>query len=177
MNASLMPSKVLRCLLFLPMVVVLVAASVATPAGFTDGTRRLGRFTHWRAGTPVPLVGEVRVPSGGTLVIDAGTRLEASPGARLVVERGATIFANGTSLRPIVLTCIGSVADPLLPPGCWGGVVLQGFAPINGGTPTSPVAPGNGLGGCNELESEVAGGRAGGVRCRRQFGGAAIHAH
>ncbi len=110
----------------------------------------------------MPLVGEVRLAAGRTLVIEAGTRVEATPGSRLVIERGASIIADGTALRPIVLTCVGSLAEPLLAPGCWGGVVLQGFAPVNGGTPSSPEAPGNGLGGCNELVSDATGDRMGG---------------
>lgn len=76
------------------------------------------------------LTGSVIVRGGGTLVIPAGTRIEANGGtsAYIVVEQNAKIFANGTASSPIVFT------SPNPTPGSWGGLVICGKAPINRGT-------------------------------------------
>lgn len=82
------------------------------------------------------LTGSVIVRGGGTLVIPAGTRIEANGGtsAYIVVEQNAKIFANGTASSPIVFT------SPNPTPGSWGGLVICGKAPINrGATATSEV--------------------------------------
>jgi hypothetical protein len=76
------------------------------------------------------LTGAVMVKGGGTLVIPAGTRIEATGGtsAYIVVEQNAKIFANGTASSPVIFT------SPAATPGSWGGLVICGKAPINRGT-------------------------------------------
>lgn len=69
-----------------------------------------------------------------TLTIEAGTRIVGITGeakkSALVIQRHAQIFANGTPTDPIVFT---SAADPgTRAPGDWGGLVINGLAPVNG---------------------------------------------
>ncbi len=72
----------------------------------------------------------VLVPEGVTLTIEPGTWIVArGNGSVLAVLRGGTIIADGTRARPIVMTSAEAVgqrgrAD-------WGGLVLNGRAPIN----------------------------------------------
>jgi hypothetical protein len=101
------------------------------------------------------LRGMVRIPSGAALVIEPGTRIEGDPATRgtLVVSAGGLLVAAGTFLQPVVFTCAG----PAPTPGCWGGVVMLGYALLNNGEGTGgnigcPVrqAPGGAgpYGGC-----------------------------
>jgi hypothetical protein len=90
--------------------------------------------------------------SGGALRVGSGV-LEMAPGSVLsggsqfeflVIEQGAQLLADGTAEQPIIFTAAADVAGEAEPNdrGLWGGVVLNGFAPINdcpegaeGGTP------------------------------------------
>ncbi|MEQ1571915.1 MAG: hypothetical protein ABMA64_40180 [Myxococcota bacterium] len=66
------------------------------------------------------------------LVVDAGTLIYGNPTTRgtLVVSRGSRIVAEGTPSQPIVFT--SPRARGARSPGDWGGVVIDGRAPING---------------------------------------------
>jgi len=87
--------------------------------------------TTWTADKNWLMEGTIRVKSGATLTIEAGTTVygeKASLGT-LVIQQGGKIDAVGTADEPIVFTSE-------LPPGQrgagdWGGVVLLGKAPIN----------------------------------------------
>lgn len=73
-----------------------------------------------------------------TLTIEAGTTIygESASGGFLVVTRGAKIVAQGTAAAPIRFTSdqpVGSRAR-----GDWGGVAINGRAPINACTTGSP---------------------------------------
>ncbi|MBC7842786.1 MAG: hypothetical protein H7099_10755 [Gemmatimonadaceae bacterium] len=126
------------------------------------GTPGLTTFVRnrevWTSGIPVQLDGPVVVESGGTLVIDAGTRIEGQVGSYLIISRDARIEARGTLAEPIVMTC--TVASKF--PGCWGGVIVHGYARINSGTLTSPVSSRSPVGACLETVDPVAGQRFGG---------------
>ncbi|NUM57734.1 MAG: hypothetical protein HUU56_03835 [Bdellovibrionaceae bacterium] len=61
------------------------------------------------------------------LYIEAGTKILGLPGSFLVVMRGSQIYAQGTATKPIVFT--SAQAEPKR--GDWGGLVLNGNAPIN----------------------------------------------
>jgi hypothetical protein len=63
-----------------------------------------------------------------TLRIQAGTKIVGEPKSFLAVLRGSKIFAEGTKTRPIVFTSISSRNRKR---GEWGGLVLNGNAPIN----------------------------------------------
>ncbi len=72
-----------------------------------------------------------------TLRIDQGVTVFGSTGADyLVVARGNDIESNGTASRPVIMTSRGDVAqtagrDAETARGEWGGLIINGFAPIN----------------------------------------------
>ncbi|KXX67820.1 hypothetical protein [Flammeovirga sp. SJP92] len=74
------------------------------------------------------LAGGVHVRNGATLTIEPGVRvvdLEGEDVAYLMVEQGGKIEANGTAENMIVFTSQDQV------PGSWGGIIINGYAPIN----------------------------------------------
>jgi hypothetical protein len=80
------------------------------------------------------LTGPVKVKTGATLTIPAGTVIKASGGfsSYILVEQGAKIMAEGTASKPIKFTSAASspaAAD-------WGGLIINGYAPISGPTTT-----------------------------------------
>ncbi len=86
------------------------------------------------------LRGFVRVQSGATLTIPAGTVLygEYNTQGSLIIKPGGKIMAQGTATRPIIFTSQYNRAGSGQAPqrGDWGGVILLGKAPVNvpGGT-------------------------------------------
>lgn len=82
------------------------------------------------------LTGALIVKNGVTLTIPAGTTIEAvagGTGVYLLVERGGKIIADGDAANPITFT--SDAASPA--PGDWGGIIINGRAPISrqDGTP------------------------------------------
>ena len=89
------------------------------------------------------LEGKVVVDGGATLTIDAGTVIKGAEGqntqaSALVIDRDATLNANGTAGEPIIFTSIedeivsGQTESPNLTVndrGLWGGVIVLGNAP------------------------------------------------
>ncbi|MEE4218331.1 MAG: hypothetical protein V2I48_12030 [Xanthomonadales bacterium] len=75
-------------------------------------------------GDPVPL-------DGPTLTIEAGTRIVGAGGSNnaLYIQRGSKIIADGMPHAPIVMT--GADYAPDATAGQWGGLVLNGAAPLN----------------------------------------------
>ncbi len=94
------------------------------------------------------LSGGVFVDNGATLTIEAGTMIYAADDNTipfLAIQRGANIMASGTESNPIVFTTIKS--NPM--PGDWGGIIINGYAPVNNGV--DPMGEGNtGLYGGND---------------------------
>ena len=89
----------------------------------------------------VKLTGMTIVRSGATLTIPAGTTITANGGGNsvyLLVERGAKIIAEGTAEKPIVFT------SDVQKSGSWGGLLVNGAAPISHAT-----------GGSNEAATEI----------------------
>ena len=85
----------------------------------------------WTNNNYYVLRGAVFVEDGATLNIQQGTRVvgEAGSVGALVVSRGGRIMALGTREQPIVFTSdqpIGSRAR-----GDWGGIIINGRAPVN----------------------------------------------
>ena len=78
------------------------------------------------------LEGSVNVKEGATLTIPAGTVIKAKKGFSqyILVERGAKIMAEGTADRPILLTSAAAVPAST----DWGGLIINGYAPISGAT-------------------------------------------
>ena len=77
------------------------------------------------------LRGAVFVRNGGTLTIQAGTRVIGESGSvgTLIVERGGRLIANGTAAQPIVFT--SDQAPGTRNRGDWGGIIVNGRAPVN----------------------------------------------
>jgi len=92
--------------------------------------------TTWSADREVVLDGAVFVASGATLTIEPGTRIYGSSATNgtLVVSRGGRIMAEGTRANPIVMT--SDQLDGERARGDWGGLIINGSAPLNipGGT-------------------------------------------
>jgi hypothetical protein len=77
------------------------------------------------------LRGAVFVEDGGTLNIQAGTRIigEAGSVGTLIIKRGGRINAQGTRTAPIVFTSDQPVGSRSR--GDWGGIIINGRAPVN----------------------------------------------
>jgi hypothetical protein len=82
--------------------------------------------TTWTADTCYVLTDLVFV-NGATLTIEPGTQVRGLSGSALIIEKDATIMAQGTAAAPIVFT--SNQASPA--PGDWGGLVLIGSATTN----------------------------------------------
>ncbi|UKN00931.1 hypothetical protein K6119_14445 [Paracrocinitomix mangrovi] len=78
------------------------------------------------------LSGGVFVGDGATLTIDAGTTVYTADDGTvpfLAISQGGKINACGTATDPIVFTPVSSTPAA----GDWGGIILNGYAPINTG--------------------------------------------
>lgn len=98
---------------------------VVVVTGQIDGTE------NWTNNFYYVLRGAVFVPEGATLNIQAGTTVigEAGSVGTLIVLRGGRLNAIGTRAQPIVFTSdqpAGSRAR-----GDWGGLIINGRAPVN----------------------------------------------
>jgi len=85
------------------------------------------------------LTGALFVKNGVTLTIPAGTTIKAIAGGTdvyVLVERGGKIVANGTAAEPITFT--SNAASPVA--GDWGGIIVNGRAPISKQAGTSGEA-------------------------------------
>ncbi len=72
----------------------------------------------------------VRRPA--TLTIEPGTVvLGIGQNSSLVIDRGAKIRAMGTKARPVIMTSANPVGERNS--GDWGGLIINGYAPINTG--------------------------------------------
>ncbi|MBN1339166.1 MAG: hypothetical protein JXA03_07575 [Bacteroidales bacterium] len=106
---------------------------IISDAGYGTGT------TTWTSDRDYLLDGLVFVNDGQILTIEAGTVVRAKTGqgrdaSALIVARGGKIIAEGTSEKPVVLTCenddlAGSV--PVEARGLWGGLIILGNARLN----------------------------------------------
>jgi hypothetical protein len=70
------------------------------------------------------------------LRIQAGTKIVGEPKSFLAILRGSKIIAEGTKTNPIVFTTINTEARKR---GEWGGIVLNGNAPINACKPDTAL--------------------------------------
>lgn len=77
------------------------------------------------------LRGAVFVRAPATLVINAGTQIfgEQATLGTLIVDRGARIVVNGNKNNPVVMTSDQPVGQRAR--GDWGGLIINGFAPLN----------------------------------------------
>ena len=162
------------------------SAALHTAADFDcpDGTTRLdadkwvgGRRTCRMTGTVTSdmtltrsnfylLDGKVTIGGdnrdSAVLDIESGTTiLGDDAGDFLVISRGSRIEANGTRRSPVTMTAVddvtGDIANPVRTRGLWGGLVINGNAPIN----DCPEGPRAGTADCTK-EGEANSGRFGG---------------
>ncbi|RKD92176.1 hypothetical protein BC643_2546 [Mangrovibacterium diazotrophicum] len=136
--------KMKKLLFFLSIVTLIFAGcSDDEPSGpnVIEGSTLSGDITtdtELDASVEYTLNGTLSVKNGATLTIPAGTMIKATSGfsSYLIVEQGGKLEANGTASNPITFTSAAS--SPAA--GDWGGIWINGFAPISGGgTGTSEV--------------------------------------
>ncbi len=84
------------------------------------------------------LDGTFTVKDGGVLEIPAGTTIKATKGfaSYLIVLQGGKIYAEGTAEKPITFTA----DSPSAKQGYWGGLIINGKAPISGANASSNTA-------------------------------------
>lgn len=109
-------------------------------AAVVEVTANITANTTWTSDNQYVLNGNIFVVAPAELTIQAGTRIygdEISVGS-LNINRGAKIHAVGTSTNPIIFTTDRELSgDPNLARGLWGGIVINGYAPINKCSPTA----------------------------------------
>lgn len=85
-----------------------------------------------------PVVIGNNTDAGNTLTVQPGTIVKGEPGSGpantgvLIITRGSKINAEGTAAEPITFT--SSKLTGFREPGDWGGIVINGYAPVQGGT-------------------------------------------
>ena len=94
-------------------------------SGSVEGTMTLDAETEYI------LAGTLTVPDGATLEIPAGTTIKAKQGfdKYIIVAQGGKINARGTAQAPIIFT---AEDESNAGPGYWGGLIINGKAPISG---------------------------------------------
>lgn len=119
---------------------------------------RITSNTHLNANNAYLLNGAVFIggdnTNSATLTIDAGVKVISPVGLNfLVIARGSRIQALGSEAAPITFTYDGEATATATTTGRWGGIIINGNAPVNG------CAVGTAL--C-ELEGEGSTGKYGG---------------
>lgn len=101
------------------------------PEGIS-GSISSGETMNLQAGVEYILDGPLLVDDGGVLNIEAGTVIKAKKGfnSYILVLQGGKIKANGTAANPIRMTADIENAGA----GYWGGLVINGRAPLAGGS-------------------------------------------
>ena len=82
------------------------------------------------ANTEYQLTEALFVEDGTTLTIEEGVTIQATAGGTdifILVDRGGVIEANGTANAPIIITSSATTPSP----GDWGGLIINGRAPIS----------------------------------------------
>ena len=111
---------------------VFVNGACQVPAGAGELTGTISTSRTLAAETTYVLKGFVKVASGATLTIPAGTRIVGdtlTPGSSLFVLRGARLVVNGTAQAPVVFTSQRTAGNRK--PGDWGGIVIVGNGIVN----------------------------------------------
>lgn len=86
--------------------------------------------------------------SSAALTIDGGTTIYGEKGLDfLVINRGSKIHVNGSASKPVVMTSANDNTADEHTSGQWGGLIINGNAPINGCNPGTPVCEAEGEGG------------------------------
>lgn len=136
----------MKSIKFFSAIVAFSMLFVACETNNNDGavTENISEDTTWETGNVYELGGRITVLSGATLTIEPGVIVKGQAGTgpnatALLVARGGTLIAEGTSAEPIIFTSVadeiqpGEIASPNLDPdlnGLWGGVIVLGNASI-----------------------------------------------
>lgn len=122
-------------------------ADYTVPALTQTVSSNITAGAHW-TNDRVWYIDGVVVVTGGTLTIDPGTFIVATPGTEgvLVIGKGATINAVGLnqdgSCNPVIFTShklVDNNEATTATPGDFGGVILLGDAPVNTGVATNVI--------------------------------------
>lgn len=121
----------------------------------------LARGNYYVLDGPVAIGGDNQ--DSATLLIESGTRVVGDdPEDFLIISRGSQIHALGTQAAPVTMTAaadvLGAIANPATTRGLWGGLVINGNAPIN----DCPEGQTGGTAGCTK-EGEANSGTFGGA--------------
>ncbi len=86
--------------------------------------------------------------NSAAITIDAGTKIYGESGLDfLVINRGSKIHVNGTRTAPVIMTSANDATATETTSGQWGGLIINGNAPINGCVAGTPVCETSGEGG------------------------------
>lgn len=112
-----------------------VVSAAALSVGFFDQNVSINGNVSgdkvWQSSKVYTLKDIIYVTPGSSLTIEAGTTIKGDSGSALVVANGARLQASGTLDAPIIFT--SSKTEGSRAAGDWGGVVMLGDAPVNGG--------------------------------------------
>ena len=136
---SLAPALLVAAGILWPSPVATESAGLVGDAYVVPGLDRPVRIIQGRFTQPLTLTrdtywvlrGAVFVGEPARLTVEAGTTVVGETATRgtLVIEQGAQIWADGTALAPIVMTSDQPIG--FRNRGDWGGLVINGRAPIN----------------------------------------------
>ena len=101
------------------------------PAGTYTADMTWGPDNVFVISVPGDQVANVVIDGGSTLTVLPGTTVRASGRTAIVVAQGAKIMADGTAESPITFTSDNQTR------GAWGGIIINGNAPVNCGAPCS----------------------------------------
>ncbi|MES2624046.1 MAG: hypothetical protein V4628_02085, partial [Pseudomonadota bacterium] len=97
---------------------------------YTSNVRLTSNFDYVLSGGV--FVGGDNVNSA-EFTIDAGTKIYGESGLDfLVINRGSKIHVNGTKAAPVIMTSASDATATATTSGQWGGLIINGNAPING---------------------------------------------
>ncbi|HEY0961698.1 MAG TPA: hypothetical protein VGE69_05010 [Pseudomonadales bacterium] len=86
--------------------------------------------------------------NSAALTIDGGTTIYGEKGLDfLVINRGSKIHVNGSASKPVVMTSANDASATATTSGQWGGLIINGNAPINGCTAGTALCEAVGEGG------------------------------
>jgi hypothetical protein len=92
------------------------------PTTWTPVSGILGSVNSWTEDSRISVNGNLTVPAGGILEIEAGTVIRLMPGVN--ITNNGRILIRGSTANPVVFTSTNRVA-PEVHTGAWGGFVMR----------------------------------------------------
>lgn len=85
--------------------------------------------------------------NSASITMDAGVKVYGEKGLDfLVINRGSKIHVNGTASAPVIMTSANDADATAFTRGQWGGLIINGNAPINGCTAGTALCEASGEG-------------------------------